>query len=938
MKLCYGCMTRIESHFEICPNCGYCESEEEIRDEHLLPGTMINDGRYIIGKAIGHGGFGVTYVGYDNLMDKKVAIKEYLPGEFSTRNSHQTHIKIYSGDKSEQFTLGMSKFVDEAKKLAMLNFEDGVVNVFDSFEENGTAYIVMKYLEGETLQTRLERKGKLSLAETEELILPIFEALRNIHNTGIIHRDIAPDNIFITADGEEKGRAKLLDFGAARFATATHSRSLTVIYKSGYSPEEQYEGKGNQGPWTDVYALAATFYKCITGVTPDNSLERRAKDTLKKPSSLGVSISKNKETALLNALNVDPENRTKTAAQFLTEYNSTGKVKRVMEKFAGFDIGKLSKKTKAVIITAIAVVALAAVGLIFLLSDRSRISDRLEVAEGQTRVPNFVNESVSSAQEMAAEAGIYLVQKNVIYDSTIPEGKILSQSEEPASFVEQGSLVSYVVSAGKERVHIPANIAGMQKNDVLDQLRKAGVNCVATEVVFSDTITVGNVVGVRLKDSSEILKNEAVVDDGAEIVLVISKGIDETKDVQLVEYVVENFVGMDIDEVRAIIDGYEGIYIDISEQIYTGEDNEGLILDQKTAKGTLLSSKDMDNNTVYLVVSKGIQYGWFPARAHEGVQYDDDLKDELAKEGFIVVKEERGFNEDLMDGCVIAFFAEDGTEIEAGQKLPAGEISVLINDRSIATVKKTPTPKPKATKTPTPKPKATKTPTPKPKATKTPTPKPVSKLPVKDGLNIIPNSSDRDESTAYVGAKEGSIQEDIFGVNAFRVAPEYNGLKITKIGTAAFSGWVNIVEIELPDTVSEIGEKAFLNCYDLEKITLPSGITEIKNETFADCRKLKTITIPKGVTSIGTKAFYHCYALTKITVPDGVTHIGREVFDGCTSLKTIEFPKTIEEIDGSLFFNCPELESIYVYKDSYIEQYLRRNGYKDDKTVIKYRK
>lgn len=146
------------------------------------------------------------------------------------------------------------------------------MRVFDSFEENGTAYLVMEYLEGETLTALLEREGKLEPERAITLLEPVIRSLETVHATGIIHRDIAPDNIFLTKDG----RVKLIDFGAARYATTSHSRSLTVIIKPGYSPEEQYRSRGEQGPWTDVYALAAVLYRTITGETPPDALERRA--------------------------------------------------------------------------------------------------------------------------------------------------------------------------------------------------------------------------------------------------------------------------------------------------------------------------------------------------------------------------------------------------------------------------------------------------------------------------------------------------------------------------------------------------------------------------------------------------------------------------------------------------------------------------------------
>ena len=276
--------------------------EEQI---HMEPGIILHN-RYIIGRVLGYGGFGVTYLGWDGKLEMKVAIKEYLPSEFSTRMPGQTKVSVFRGEKKVQFDEGLGKFVDEARRLANFKNEDGIVRVYDSFEENDTAYIIMEYLDGETLTSYMEREGTIPEDKAVEMLMPIMKSLEVVHKEGILHRDIAPDNIFITKTGD----TKLIDFGASRYATTSHSRSLTVIIKPGYSPEEQYRSNGDQGPHTDVYALGATLYKMLTGKTPPDAMERRAKfegqnkDILVEPRKIKKEISQVRETAILNAMNV----------------------------------------------------------------------------------------------------------------------------------------------------------------------------------------------------------------------------------------------------------------------------------------------------------------------------------------------------------------------------------------------------------------------------------------------------------------------------------------------------------------------------------------------------------------------------------------------------------------------------------------------------------
>ncbi len=315
-ELCMGCMSKIENDEDFCPNCGWQKQQQELSPHQLLPQTILN-GKYLIGRVLGEGGFGITYLGWDLNLDMKVAIKEYYPAGFVTRETTTTTtITPFSGEKREAYVNGLDKFVGEAKSLAKFYSLPGIVSVKDFFKENGTAYIVMEYIEGVTLKEYLQKEGgKLPVYQVLEWVKPLIQSLSQMHNAGIIHRDISPDNIMITRNGD----IKLLDFGAARDISVDGAKSLSVLLKPGYAPEEQYRTRGSQGPWTDVYALCATIYKVITGETPPEALERMHEDTLVPPSRQGAALSDSQERTLLKGMAILQKDRYDSIASLYSD-------------------------------------------------------------------------------------------------------------------------------------------------------------------------------------------------------------------------------------------------------------------------------------------------------------------------------------------------------------------------------------------------------------------------------------------------------------------------------------------------------------------------------------------------------------------------------------------------------------------------------------------
>lgn len=436
--------------FEICPHCGYVVGTHAEEAIHIEPGTLLYD-RYIVGKVLGYGGFGVTYLGWDGKLEQKVAIKEYLPGEFSTRMPGQSHVTVFNGEKNEQFHDGLKKFVEEAKHLAKFQNEQGIVKIFDSFEENDTAYIIMEYLDGETLTEYLKREKTIPEDVAVAMLMPVMESLQAVHDAGLLHRDIAPDNIFLTKSGE----VKLIDFGASRYATTSHSRSLTVIIKPGYSPEEQYRSRGDQGPHTDVYAIASTLYKMITGKTPPDAMERRAKyenqnkDILEEPHKINKKISINRENAILNAMNVRIEDRTPDVATFIRDLNADPPVKRIYGKIKKIDLYSWPLWLKIFVPSLLSVILAFGALLLTGVIKFSNFTEEIIIPENIVIVPDVEGLYKDEALQLITAGKLLASTDGSVESEYIPAGKIILQTPVGDSYMDINGTVLLMISSGK---------------------------------------------------------------------------------------------------------------------------------------------------------------------------------------------------------------------------------------------------------------------------------------------------------------------------------------------------------------------------------------------------------------------------------------------------------------------------------------------------------
>ncbi len=302
--LCLSCF-RNTGGLNPCPHCGADASRIQSNPSHLRPGTVLNRS-YLIGRALGQGGFGITYLALDLNARRTVAVKEYYPRGRVTRE-RGLYVMPADANTSAMLTKGVNLFFKEALTLGNFSAHPNIVNVFHFFKENNTAYIVMEYINGKSLRDYLlARGGAISFIEAQQILCPIMSALDELHHAGLLHRDIAPDNIYLTVDGH----TKLLDFGAARFSFGEETQNMDAVIKPGYAPLEQYSGSGiEQGSWTDVYAMGATFYRALTGKLPTSASDRAAGRELPTIRQLGVQIPETAEAAILRAMNLKPTER-----------------------------------------------------------------------------------------------------------------------------------------------------------------------------------------------------------------------------------------------------------------------------------------------------------------------------------------------------------------------------------------------------------------------------------------------------------------------------------------------------------------------------------------------------------------------------------------------------------------------------------------------------
>lgn len=307
-RYCFGCMKPLAWDGK-CTFCGFDREKYAGKKHHLPMGSTLDHGEYLVGRVLGEGGFGITYIGLHTTLQIPVAIKEYFPAGMVWRKCDDTNeyrrVEPFTTEAEEIFHQGKTDFLREARVLSRFGTLDGIVRTRSFFEENDTAYLVMDYIEGDSVKEYVARNGRLRPELCWQILKEPIHALMKLHEEGLVHQDISPDNIIINISG----KGTLIDFGAVRHANAIDEKTRTAIYKQGFSAYEQLEKKGERGPWTDVYGLCATIYYMLTGRQPLDATERVFTDRLKPLGEYDLEVKPDVLQIIMRGLAVESSGR-----------------------------------------------------------------------------------------------------------------------------------------------------------------------------------------------------------------------------------------------------------------------------------------------------------------------------------------------------------------------------------------------------------------------------------------------------------------------------------------------------------------------------------------------------------------------------------------------------------------------------------------------------
>lgn len=487
---CVGCMKPLTAEGR-CAYCGLQQDKYRPIPRCLRPGMCLRD-RYVLGRVLGEGSFGISYIAWDCLLDTVVAIKEYFPASLVSRHiseeDEDTNVYIYEKRESQKYQESLKKYLGEAKSLSAYYDLDGIVSMRDFFYANNTAYIVMGYVDGISVKEYVEKNGPIEGEKFLRMLEPVIQSLAKVHQTGVLHRDISPDNMLLTRDE----KLVLIDFGAARKENINMTRSMTVVFKRGFSPEEQYRTRGQQGAWTDVYALCATAYYALTGKAPDESIQRVLEDDMPSLTEMtDVDLPMQQKRAFMKGMTVDFHHRYQTMDELYQGLYQQGRDKK--------HLGAWLAGAAALVCC----VALLGTGAVYGLHKHSQAKkDAIQTEAPQqtalaevTTTPYAADvqeyqmisfKSMTKKEALKALAGQdteLSVQWKYRYSSRIKKGRIVTQSI-PAKTRYRGETYSKIVltiSKGKRKTEVP-KLTGVSKERARTLLKERKLHWTWKEV------------------------------------------------------------------------------------------------------------------------------------------------------------------------------------------------------------------------------------------------------------------------------------------------------------------------------------------------------------------------------------------------------------------------------------------------------------------------
>lgn len=897
MRRCYGCMHEFADEFELCPHCGFIVGTAPEVKSHLPCGTKLSGGRYILGKVLGHGGFGITYIAWDSKRNRPVAIKEFFPNALSTRSEGESIVSCYNSKSEKFFKEGVKKMLDEGERLSKFYKNESIVNVYDYFEANKTAYIVMEYLEGKDLKKYLEENGgKLDIDEAIEIILPVLNALNDMHKENLIHRDISPDNIFIC----NNGKVKILDFGSARLAVQDADKSMSIMLKKGYAPKEQYSSRSKQGPWTDVYAVSATLYELVTGHKPVDSMERD-EEPIKSFKELGVLGRGELENIILKGMEPEVADRTPDAATLYAQLAEIIKpadsskpdfIPKPPKITAPVKTKKNGKKTLIIAALLAVVVTAGAIGVKFA-SDRfsAKPEETTTSAVVTTTETETTTEPVSEVpmltEAVPALENVSGMTKTEILNTLLGENKnvymvdingdenseILLIEKAGENGVEEDAVWAYTTLADgsmvKSRINCSINsqfLADTENNALYVVLKNTkgadGIEYSATKFTVSDT-------GFMLADNISSKETEDMGSYGATLDAVEKDYNEKFKTLvapsapeMLVDIKTLNSEGKCGDKSEWVyhkggkllrifgsdaIDGYNSEH-EISPWEDIASDAELIsIADTITCIGRNSFSNFINLKEIYIGTSvNSVETGAFEkCSSLKSIRLDGVRTVEswaFLDSGI----EEIHIGKSLKNDSVGSFFAPNLKKITVDS----------LNDNYYS-----------------------------------------------DSSGVL-YKNDMTELVQYPAGSDlkkytVSLNTYTISSNSFKDAENLEEIflpdALSFIEETAFGGCTSLIRINIPGNVATVPEYCFTGCSSLESVVLEEGVKVIKEFAFLNCSSLMAVSVPSTLTTIEESAFHGCIKVSEFKIPSSVTSVGANAFKGWTSSQKIYVDKKTQE-------------------------------------------